>query len=321
MIAAWHRISGKPNFRERETMITKPTPTSPVPMDTDTTFTLSDGRKLGYQVIGPPDGRALFLFHGTPGCRLCLSPDDAFTKIKGLRLILPERPGYGLSTDQPGRKITDWASDVSELAVELQLDRFSVSGASGGAPYALACGLEMPDRVNRILLFNSAAPLHGKESRRGMSFGNRIGHWSAEHAPWLLKFMIKISANSFRKNPEANMKALAKQLCAPDAKWMENAEFRAAIQRDFAGAYQNGFSGHLSDANLCQSDWGIDLTQIHQPIDLWHGELDNLSPIQNVRQMVEQFQNCNTRYLPDAGHFLIDLPEVIDEVSALVHEL
>ena len=284
-------------------------------------FKLNDGRALGFQLLGDPNGKPLFLFHGTPGSRLCLSADDPIANIPGLRLILPERPGYGLSTEQPDRTIPDWANDVVQLADALGLDLFSVSGGSGGGPYALACGVKLPTRVNRILLFNTASPLDGKGATKGMAFGNRVGLWTASYAPWLLKRLINMSASAFRKNPDANMEAMKKQLPEEDAIWMKSTEFREAIKRDFEAAYASGSSGHFIDAILAQKDWGIDLGNITQIVHLWHGEKDNLSPIQNARRMAAQIPNCRTRYLPTAGHFLIDLPEIIDDVTFLLDKL
>ncbi len=287
----------------------------------DQTLRLQDGRTLGYQLLGDPNGKPLFFFHGTPGSRLCLSSVDPVANIPGLRLILPERPGYGLSSEQPKRKIADWANDVIELADALKIDTFAVSGDSGGGPYALACGALQPLRVNQILLFNSACPLDGKDAIKGMAFGNRVGLWTANYAPWLLKYFIKLAAKSFLKNPDANMDSLAKQLPEADARWMKDSDFRNAIKRDFGEAYSAGTSGHYIDAMLSQKDWLIDLRQITQPVHIWHGEVDNLSPIQNVRRMATQIPNCQTRFLPDAGHFLIDLPEVIGDIKLLLNDL
>ena len=39
----------------------------------DQTITLSDGRSMGFQRLGDPDGSPLFFFHGTPGSRLVFS--------------------------------------------------------------------------------------------------------------------------------------------------------------------------------------------------------------------------------------------------------
>ncbi|HKJ31060.1 MAG TPA: alpha/beta hydrolase, partial [Balneolales bacterium] len=114
----------------------------------DNTIKLKDGRHLGFSDYGKPDGIPLFLFHGTPGSRVFKRFENAsWIKKYGMRVITPERPGYGLSDPAPERTIKDWASDVEELADFLDLDRFHVTGGSGGGPYVLACAIHSPARV------------------------------------------------------------------------------------------------------------------------------------------------------------------------------
>ena len=58
---------------------------------------LPDGRRVGYADYGDPDGFPVFALHGTPGSRTMFRLADASAALKGLRLIAPDRPGYGLS--------------------------------------------------------------------------------------------------------------------------------------------------------------------------------------------------------------------------------
>ncbi|KAJ5481684.1 hypothetical protein N7475_000496 [Penicillium sp. IBT 31633x] len=62
----------------------------------------------------------------------------------GIRVIAPERPGFGLSTVQPNRRIMGWPADIQALARHLSLSRFAILGGSGGGPYALACAQGLP---------------------------------------------------------------------------------------------------------------------------------------------------------------------------------
>jgi len=116
---------------------------------TNRTHELEDGRTLGYAEYGAPDGRPVFVFHGFPGSRLTWSafdPQDCAGEL-GLRVIAPERPGYGLSEFQRGRELLDWPEDVLALADPLGLERFAVLGLSGGGPYAAACAFKIPARL------------------------------------------------------------------------------------------------------------------------------------------------------------------------------
>ena len=77
----------------------------------DTVIQLPDKRNLAYAEYGDADGLPVFLFHGLPGSRLSwgLIPDHPFPP--DIRIIAPDRPGYGKSDPKPGRTLLDWADD------------------------------------------------------------------------------------------------------------------------------------------------------------------------------------------------------------------
>jgi len=64
------------------------------------TITLPDRRKLGYAEYGDPNGTVVFFLHGQPGNRL-FHPNPEITRQAGIRLVIPDRLGYGLSDDIP----------------------------------------------------------------------------------------------------------------------------------------------------------------------------------------------------------------------------
>jgi pimeloyl-ACP methyl ester carboxylesterase len=76
-----------------------------------------------------------------------------------VRVIAPERPGFGLSTFDETHRVSDWPSSIRALAAHLGIDRFAVLGGSGGAPYALACAHALPaDMISAVGLLAPAAP-------------------------------------------------------------------------------------------------------------------------------------------------------------------
>lgn len=94
--------------------------------DSSATFTLPDGRKLGYAQYGSPTGRPIFYMHGFPGSRLEAAGFDDLGKELGARIISVDRPGIGWSSPQPGRTLLDFPKDVEQLGNHLGLDRYSV---------------------------------------------------------------------------------------------------------------------------------------------------------------------------------------------------
>ena len=116
---------------------------------------LADGRRLAWSEFGAPSGRVLIHCHGTPSSRLeGLVLHHA--ALGGVRVLVPDRPGFGRSDPQPGRSLTDWARDVAALADQLGIQRFAVSGISGGGPHALACAAQLGDRVSVVIPVNAS---------------------------------------------------------------------------------------------------------------------------------------------------------------------
>lgn len=113
----------------------------------DSQINLAGDRQLAYTDIGVPDWPCLFFFHGAPMSRLHLSYIEQQFLAERIRVVSPDRPGYGGSSPQPGRSMADWPSDVAALADLLGIDRFVVAGHSSGGPYAVACAALLPERV------------------------------------------------------------------------------------------------------------------------------------------------------------------------------
>ena len=101
------------------------------------TVQLPDGRTLAWAEAGSPSGFPVFFLHGFPGSRMEARGLEDIGRRHDLRFICPERPGYGMSTFQPGRRLLDWPVDLRFLAREhLDMKRYSVLGGSGGGPHA-----------------------------------------------------------------------------------------------------------------------------------------------------------------------------------------
>src|SRR4249920_3587779 len=97
------------------------------------------GEIVGVYEYGDPDGAPVMVFHGTPACGAGFAWADEPARVRGLRLIAPDRPGVGLSSRIASWTVADYPQLVTALADTLGVDRFAVWGYSGGGPYAAAC--------------------------------------------------------------------------------------------------------------------------------------------------------------------------------------
>src|SRR3990170_7991754 len=87
---------------------------------------LADGRRIGYAEFGDAQGAAVLAIHGTPGSRFMFALTDKAARERGLRIIAPERPGYGLSDFCRSEGLTYAAKDMKAFAAAFGLKRFAV---------------------------------------------------------------------------------------------------------------------------------------------------------------------------------------------------
>ena len=104
---------------------------------------LPDGRRVACAEYGDPGGLPVLALHGTPGSRLMFALADRAARERCIRLIAPERPGYGLSDYRHSESLAHIAEDLSAVADAYELGRFAVIGVSGGGPYAVAAAAAM----------------------------------------------------------------------------------------------------------------------------------------------------------------------------------
>ena len=107
---------------------------------------------------GPP----LVYFHGGGAAAHTILP--VVDHLEGLHLIVPDRPGYGLSDPvdigpEGYRHMTLTVSD--QILDGLGIDQFALAGSSGGGVWAIWYALAHPERVQKLILLGSAPLLPG----------------------------------------------------------------------------------------------------------------------------------------------------------------
>lgn len=270
---------------------------------------MTDGRGIGVTLHGDPQGKPLLWFPGAPSCRLWPVPDEEATRSAGVRLVIVERPGYGVSDFQPNRRVSDWPRDVLEVADALGLDSFAVAGSSAGGPYVAASAYALPERVRLAMIVAGPAPLDMPSARDGMTLRRRalfsvLG--MAPHAVALLRMLgpSGIERVTASDAPECNRRVLDR--------------ISEPFMLSKREAFRLGFEGFALDLALVSRPWGFPLQSIRVPVHVWHGELDISTPIAMARCLATAIPASRTRFFPGCGHFLAyqAWPEILALVSS-----
>jgi pimeloyl-ACP methyl ester carboxylesterase len=274
-----------------------------LPNRTDQTIILADGRKLGFAEYGPPDGMAAMLFGGSSGRYLKPCGDELLDRLR-VRLILAERPGFGLSDFQPKRALLDWPDDVAQLADHLGLARFSIIAGSQGGPYGAACGYKLADRLSSLTLVSALAPFDVPGLTEGMAPALAMLPKLARYAPSLLRPMQGVTVAFIRRNPEAAVKRLFANLPPADQVVLQQPDLIQTFVRDLPEAYRQGGRGAAHDIYVVCHPWGFQPADIRAKTFVWQGEADpNVPPVMG-RYFAETIPNCAAIFVPGAGHML-----------------
>lgn len=293
------RVSGKPQPRDSQT------------------FRLPDGRVLGFAEYGLPDGKPLLYFHGYPASRREPIAAEKEIEKRGIRLISIERPGLGLSTYQPDRRLTDWPDDVKALAQGIGLTKFAVLGASGGGPYAVACARSLPaDMLTATGVFAGAPPWsvgahHMSKSRRRLAY-------LAEHWPRLLRGLMSAAVGMTkwlvrRAWVQAKIDAWlegvvkkTKENSGEKYEKMTEEQAKKAREQIFAPMFdhfEQGTAGFLKETQILVRDWGFPFEEVKGKVQIYHGVEDVNTPINVTRIMASQMPNCNLQEFDKDDHY------------------
>jgi len=261
---------------------------------------LPDGRELAYEDYGDPAGFPVLSFHGGLSSRLDAAPAHGAAVAKGVRLVSPDRPGLGLSTYQPGRRLTDWPADVERLADALGIGRFAVMGWSAGGAYAAVCAANMPGRVTAAALLSSAVPLDLYGTMRGLTLEDRTLLVLARRAPWLASAVMKVSILS--TNDARLLRAAMRSFPPADRSILTEwgtPDHALAFVRE---AVRQGTEGCVQDYRIFGDPWGFSLEEIKVPVQIWEGADDRTGPPGYRAFLQAHIAHATVTVVPGEGH-------------------
>lgn len=265
---------------------------------------LPDGRQLGYARYGASDGQPVLFFHGIPGSRLQRNPDLSVLNELSLCVYALDRPGTGLSSYQRQRTLLAWPEDVRAFCDALGIERFSCIGISSGGPYALACAFRLPDRIRRLAIVSSLAPLDRPELFEQLDPKMKRLFRFARRSPTMMNLVAGILFRAFNSRFDVAFEKLVADLPPHDKKLLTDPAIAAMFKDDVGQAFRQGSRGVVSDMRILSCPWGFDLSAIDLPVQVWHGTADTIVPLRLAQFNLEKLSRASGHYIEGAGHFM-----------------
>ena len=276
------------------------------PSDTQT-VTATDGRTLTFAEWGDLEGFPVFSLHGAPGSRLLRHHDESAYAEVGARVITYDRPGYGGSDRDRGRRVVDCVADVTAIADELGVERFAVIGGSVGGPHSLAVAARLPERVTRAACAVGVVPFDAPDFDwfEGMDPLNvkEMG-WALEGEDVLARELEREAAEMLERIAGDPSKILGDdwQLSEADRAVLARTERHEMLRQGFNEAFRRGVWGWVDDDLCLTRPWGFDIAEIRVPIRVIYGLTDVLVPRQHGEWLARNVPNAEVVVEEHGGH-------------------
>jgi pimeloyl-ACP methyl ester carboxylesterase len=294
---------------------------------------LADGRDLAWLEVGDPKGIPVMAFHGAPGSGLEFALHHQAALRCGVRLIALDRPGYGHSSYQPKRCLSDWPRDIGQLGDHLGLERFGVIGHSAGGPHALACARFIPNRLLACGVLSGLAPLAGAPLAKDTLLANRIQASVYRHWPHNLDWiavgfwgaMVPVLApllGRSRHHAERDFdRMMRRTLPSCDLSVVSRPEVRSTLVAEAMTFKCVTLRASVQDMAICMRDWEFNLAEIEMPVQIWQGDLDRNLPVSHGYHLAEAIPIATLHLCPGEGHWLFvdHMAEVLAAVAS-VHD-
>jgi|ERR1051326_2573997 pimeloyl-ACP methyl ester carboxylesterase len=282
---------------------------------------LRDGAVVAFQEYGDPVGTPVIFCHGWPSSRTMAQLTDEAARALSVRIISPDRPGISGSSMQFDRKLSDWPRVAEQLVDDLGIDEFRILAISGGAPYAYATAVAMPERVRAIAVVGGVIPFAELKDFKGLLplyrwmlafYGNR---------PQLLKRLFRLARPFFSFRAPVRLRPLLLKVLllrpCDAASLRDDAAFEAIFESQ-RRAWRGSTEGIMIDAQIYAQPWGFAVEDVEAPVRLWHGVEDRAFAVRLAEEMANRFRNCKARFIPNEGHYSLPIRHIREILQDLI---
>ena len=271
---------------------------------------LDDGGVVAFQEYGDPTGTPVIFCHGWPSSRTMAQLADEPGRALGVRIISPDRPGISGSSMQPDRKLGDWPHLVEQVVDDLEIGEFRILAISGGAPYAYATAVAIPERVRAIGIVGGVIPFADMKDSRGLLPLYRWMLAFYRNRPQLLRQLFRLAQPFLSVRAPVRLRPLLLKMLllrpCDAASLRDDAAFEAIFESQ-RRAWRGSAQGVMIDAQIYAQPWGFAIEDVRVPVRLWHGIDDRAFAVRLAKEIANRFPNCKSRFIQSEGHYSLPI--------------
>jgi pimeloyl-ACP methyl ester carboxylesterase len=282
---------------------------------------LQEGGVIAFEEYGDASGVPVLFCHGWPSSRTMAQLTETAARDLGIRIVSPDRPGISGSSLNPDRELSDWPTVVRQLVDHLGIDAFRVLGISGGAPYAYATAIAMPERVQAIAIVSGATPIVDLAQHEGLL---PLYRWMLAFYRWrpqLLRKLFCLARPILSLRPPVRLRPLILKMLllrpCDEESLRDSAAFEAVFESQ-RRAWRGSADGLMVDAQIYAKPWGFPLEQVRVPVRLWHGREDRAFSVRLAEGIANRLPDCKPRYVTGAGHYSLPIRHIREILDDLI---
>ena len=280
---------------------------------------LRDGRKLSYldhkpvkhlsDSGSPQEEESILLLHNLMGSGFELPPgtEDLFVD-NNIRIIIPERPGYGDSDPHPGRNHKDWCNDIIELLDTLKINKVKVVAHSIGGVYAMAMAEFIPQRVSKIAMVNAMPRIQditNNDQPTPVLVTALIR--SLKYAPFLIEPILRMAVGKdiehFYEQQLSYIRP-TREGRAADINLLKTSSYRHYSINNLKQSAKQGIRIWADELRLSFADLGFSLKNKEIEYHFWHGEHDDVIPAAAAANLAKDVNTTFFKRIDTETHFL-----------------
>ncbi len=221
-----------------------------------------NGLKINYRIIG--EGRPFLILHGWGSNSKKWQKVGELLVGKGLKVIIPDLPGFGESQKPTiSWNLDDYCSFVEEFVKFLNFEKFYLLGHSFGGALAVKFSLKFPEKIEKLFLVGAAC-------FRKQTFRKKI--------LYLISKIFRVF--SF-------------------ITFLRKAFYRFLVKSDYLsteGVMKNSY------LKIIKEDLSDILSLVQVPTLIICGDNDSITPVKDARLINKKIKNSRLEVLPKANH-------------------